>query len=66
VRVFDSVPAQVDGALGLIGASLAEQQGAGLVDDAGAATALVSTARGLEEAVAGAAWVRRTCPRTST
>lgn len=62
VRVHDSVPAQVDAALGLIGASLAKLQGAGLVDDAVAAAALVSTARGLEDAVAGAAWVQENLP----
>ena len=62
VRVFDSVPAQMDRALDLIGASLADQQRAGLVDDPDAAAALVSTAPVLEDAVAGAAWVQENLP----
>ena len=62
VRVFDSAPAQLAAANGLIAASLAEQENAGLVSDAAAATARVSMARRLDDAVAGAAWVQENLP----
>jgi L-gulonate 3-dehydrogenase len=62
VRLFDSMPAQIDSALGLIAASLADLERAGLVDDSVAAAALVSGAATLEDAVAGAAWVQENLP----
>ena len=62
VRLFDSAPAQLASAQGLIAASLAEQEKAGLVQDAAAAAARVSISQRLDDAVAGAQWVQENLP----
>ena len=62
VRLYDSVPAQLERAGALIATSLREQQAAGLVDDAAAALARVSMAERIDDAVAGATWVQENLP----
>ncbi len=62
VRVFDNAPAQAAAARGLIAASLAEQQAAGLVADAAAAAARVALMPRMEDAVAGVEWVQENLP----
>jgi L-gulonate 3-dehydrogenase len=62
VRLYDHVPAQLDLAHEHIAASLAEQQAAGLVDDAPRAAARVTMVPRIEDAVAGAAWVQENLP----
>ena len=59
--------AQLDAARGRIAASLAEQQAAGLVDDAAAALArIASVPRASRTRWPASTGSRRTCPRTST
>jgi len=62
VRMYDSVPAQLDAAQANIAASLAEQAAAGLVADAGEALARIAMFERLEEAVPGASWVQENLP----
>jgi L-gulonate 3-dehydrogenase len=62
VRLYDHVPGQLDMAREHIATSLAEQQAAGLVDDAGRAAARVSMVARIEDAVAGATWVQENLP----
>ena len=62
VHLFDAAAGQVDAAQAFIAASLAEQQAAGLADDAAAAAARILPASTLEDAVAGAAWVQENLP----
>ncbi len=62
VRLYDHVPAQLDLALEHIATSLAEQQAAGLTDDAGGAAARVSMTSRIDEAVAGVEWVQENLP----
>jgi L-gulonate 3-dehydrogenase len=62
VRLYDNAPTQLDMAREHIATSLAEQQGAGLVDDAGRAVARVSMVARIEDAVAGATWVQENLP----
>ena len=62
VRLYDNAPAQLDVARGHIATSLAEQQAAGLVDDAERAAARVSMVTRIEDAVAGVDWVQENLP----
>jgi L-gulonate 3-dehydrogenase len=62
VRLYDSNPAQLDDARAYIGPSLAEQQIAGLCDDARAAQARIDYVISLNDAVADAAWVHEHLP----
>jgi len=62
VRLYDSVPAQLDMARQHIATSLSEQQAVGLVDDAGRADARVSMFERIEDAVVGATWVQENLP----
>ena len=62
VRLYDNTPAQLDLARGHIAASLAEQQAAGLVDDARAAIARVTMATRIEDALADVSWVQENLP----
>jgi L-gulonate 3-dehydrogenase len=62
VRLYDNAPAQLDAARMHIAESLAEQQAAGLVDDARGAVARVTMAARIDEAVIGAAWVQENLP----
>ena len=62
VRMYDHLPAQLDIAREHIETSLAEQQAAGLVDDAAGVTALVSMLTAIDETVAGVDWVQENLP----
>jgi len=62
VRLYDNVPAQLEMAGEHIATSLAEQQAAGLVDDAQRAVARVSMVTRIEDAVAGVEWVQENLP----
>ena len=62
VRLFDSVPAQLEVARAQIAASLAEQQAAGLVDDAASAGARVSMVDRIQDALPDVAWVQENLP----
>ncbi len=62
VRLYDNAPAQLDLARGHIATSLAEQQAAGLVDDAERAAARVSMVTRIEDAVTGVDWVQENLP----
>lgn len=62
VRLYDGVDGQVAAARKLIAASLAEQQSAGLVEDAAAALDRIAPASTIEDAVAGAQWVQENLP----
>jgi len=62
VRLYDGVEGQVAAARKLIAASLAEQQSAGLVDDAAAALDRIAPASTIEDAVVGAQWVQENLP----
>jgi len=62
VRLYDNVSAQLDTARGHIASSLAEQQAAGLVDDAQGAVARVAMVARIEDAVAGVDWVQENLP----
>ena len=62
VRLYDHLAGQLDAAQAHIAASLAEQQAAGVVDDARSAASRVSAFTRLEEAVEGAAWVQENLP----
>jgi 3-hydroxyacyl-CoA dehydrogenase len=62
VRLYDAVAGQLDVARTHIASSLAEQQAAGLVEDAAAAAARVSVAHRLADAVSGADWVQESLP----
>ncbi|MEP6609422.1 MAG: 3-hydroxyacyl-CoA dehydrogenase [Burkholderiaceae bacterium] len=62
VRLYDAVPGQLDTARQLIAQALSEQQRVGLVADAGAALALISTCTTLAETVIDAAWVQENLP----
>jgi L-gulonate 3-dehydrogenase len=62
VRLYDNVVAQLDVARTHIATSLAEQQAAGLVDDAQAAVARVTMSSRLDDAVIGATWVQENLP----
>lgn len=62
VRLYDAAAGQLDLALTHIASSLAEQQAAGLVDDAAGAAERVSVAGRLADAVSGADWVQENLP----
>ena len=62
VRMYDHVPAQLDLAREHIETSLAEQQAAGLVDDAAGAAGRVSMLTAMDDAVAGVDWVQENLP----
>jgi 3-hydroxyacyl-CoA dehydrogenase len=62
VRLFDSVPAQRVAAHDYMGASLAEQQAYGLVDDAARALARIAIVDRLEDAVTDATWIQENLP----
>jgi len=62
VRLYDSVPAQLDVARDHIAASLAEQHAAGLVADPAGALARVTRAGRIADAVDGVAWVQENLP----
>jgi len=62
VRLYDSVPTQLDAARGHIATSLAEQQAAGLIADAPGAVARIAIVAGIEDAVAGVDWVQENLP----
>ncbi len=62
VRLYDSVPAQLDAARGHIAASMAEQQAAGLLSDAPGAVARISCVERIEDALTGVAWVQENLP----
>src|SRR5438876_7919824 len=57
VQLYDSDPGQLTDARAYIGASLVEQQAAGICDDAVAAQARIEYVSSLNTAVTGAAWV---------
>jgi L-gulonate 3-dehydrogenase len=62
VRLYDGAPSQLDAARERIAASLAEQQSAGLVDDAAQALARIATTLRIEDAVEGTDWVQENLP----
>ena len=62
VRLHDHLHAQLAMAQEHIAASLDEQQAAGLIDDAHAASSRISVTTRLEDAVAGVAWVQENLP----
>ena len=62
VRLYDNARAQLGMAREHIATSLAEQQAAGLVDDAGRAAARVSLLERIDDAVAGVDWVQENLP----
>ncbi len=62
VRMYDNAPAQLDAARGLIEASLADQQAAGLIDDAAGTLARISASDRIDAAVANADWVQENLP----
>jgi len=62
VRVYDSDPAQLTGARAYIGPSLAEQQAAGLCEEAAVANARIAYVSELDDAVSGAQWVHEHLP----
>ena len=62
VRLYDAAAGQQDIARAHIESGLAEQQAAGLVDDAAGAAARVSVAQRLADAVSGADWVQENLP----
>ena len=62
VRLYDHLPEQLEMAGEHIATSLAEQQIAGLVDDADAAVDRVSMVTRIEDAVSDAAWVQENLP----
>jgi len=62
VRLYDHLPEQLEMAGEHIATSLAEQQIAGLVDDADAAVDRVSMVTRIEDAVTDAAWVQENLP----
>ena len=62
VRVYDSVPTQLETAREHIETGLAEQQAYGLADDAAAAAARIDYFADLEQALAGVDWVQENTP----
>jgi L-gulonate 3-dehydrogenase len=62
VRLYDHLPEQLEMAGEHIAASLAEQQAAGLVDDADAAVARVSMVTLIEDALVDVDWVQENLP----
>ncbi len=62
VRLYDSVPAQLDAARGHIEAGLTEQQAYGLAHDAAAAAARVTYVANLDDALTGVDWVQENAP----
>jgi L-gulonate 3-dehydrogenase len=64
VRLYDSVPAQLEAAATFIVASLAEQQDHGLVDDPVAARARIEYTPDLPAAVSTADWVQENLPES--
>ena len=62
VRLYDGEAAQLDSARRFIAASLAEQQSAGMVDDASRALDRIMLVATLREATAGADWVQENLP----
>jgi len=62
VRLHDSDPAQLANARAYIGPSLAEQQSAGLCDDAAAAGDRIAYVSSLDHALADARWVHEHLP----
>ena len=62
VQLYDSDPGQLTDVRAYIGASLVEQQAAGLCDDAVAAQARIEYVSSLNTAVTGAAWVHEHLP----
>ena len=62
VQLYDNASAQLDAAREHIAASLAEQQVAGLVDDALRAASRVSATMRIEDAVVGVDWVQENLP----
>src|SRR4051812_19206842 len=66
VRLFDSAPAQLAAAHGLIAASLDEQQAAGLISDAAGATARVSIVQRIGDAGSEAQRIQGNLPEQVT
>ena len=64
VRLYDSVPAQLDAAEAFIGASLPDQAEYGLVADAAAAHARIRYMPDLADAVSNVDWVQENLPET--
>src|SRR2546423_8397585 len=64
VRLHDTSEAQLADASVYVSQSLAEQQAAGLCDDAAAAHARISYVASLADAVTGAEWVHEQLPET--
>jgi L-gulonate 3-dehydrogenase len=62
VRLYDSVPAQLEAAREHIATGLAEQQAYGLADDAVAAEARIAYVNDLDEALEGVDWVQENVP----
>jgi L-gulonate 3-dehydrogenase len=62
VRLYDSVPAQLDATREHVAAELAEQQSYGLAADAVAAAARIAYVGELDEALAGVDWVQENVP----
>src|SRR5260221_2313773 len=62
VHLYDNAPAQLALARTHIATSLAEQQAAGLVDDASGAAGRVAMVGRVEDAMAGATWVQENLP----
>ncbi len=62
VRLTDTAPSQLAAARELIARSLAEQERAGLADDAKAALARIEISASVADAVAGVAWVQENLP----
>jgi 3-hydroxyacyl-CoA dehydrogenase len=62
VRVYDSVPTQLETAREHIESGLTEQQAYGLADDAAAAAARIDYVADLEQALAGVDWVQENAP----
>jgi 3-hydroxyacyl-CoA dehydrogenase len=62
VRLYDSVPEQLDTAREHIETGLVEQQAYGLADDAAAAAARIAYVTDLEQALSGVEWVQENTP----
>src|SRR5436853_534119 len=62
VRLYDGNPAQLASARTYIGASLQEQQGAGLCDDAPGAQRRINYVESLQHAVGDAEWIHEHLP----
>ena len=62
VRLYDSVPAQLESAREHIETGLVEQQAYGLADDAAAACARIGYVADLDAALGGVDWVQENAP----